>query len=418
MPKRPGSQTSPPTTFVIACERGECDAQTPSNGLGMNLFTKHERDYINSLPTSARNKIRRTLESSKDVEEPLRVSLLRSRLPQAYKMNLFKMLTCEPSDKNEALVRSALRVPYGNYCAPPVEKDAGIFLRDAEINMDEHITGHEHAKREVLSILAQWHGGGRSPFAISFEGPPGTGKTTFVKHALAAVIGRPMQEVCLGGASDASFLIGHGFTYEGARPGRLVETLMESKKMDPVIFFDELDKVSDTPRGDELFNVLIHLTDPVMNSKIRDRYFLGLDLDFSRAILVFSFNDARRVNPILLDRIRRIKLDPPTVTQKRTIIQRQLLPRLRLSSTCDMEIEESALAALEDFHKSDVGMRGVERSLHELLSLALLCKRYGSCKIVGMSDVPLEHVSGKFAKHILTARDRASTSAPPCNMYT
>jgi ATP-dependent Lon protease len=411
--KRPSdTPTSPPADAVPPFP-----PSAPPVSPIMRLFSKRERDYIENLPKNARQRIRRALEASQDIDEPLRVSVLRTTLPRAYKMNLFKILTCEPSDKNEALVRSAMRIPYGSYSKPPT-MEAAEFLKNAEKEMNAHITGHDLAKREVLSMLAQWHGGGHNPFAIALEGPPGIGKSTFVKHALASVIGRPLATIALGGASDASHLIGHGFTYEGARPGRLVEGLMETKRMDPVIYFDELDKVSDTARGDELMNTLIHLTDPVMNSSIRDRYFQGLDLDFSHAILVFSFNDGRKINPILLDRIRRIRLDSPTTSTKMTIAKKHVLPRLREVTCCNLEMTDGAMEAILDAHKDCTGMRSIERSVQEVLALAHLCQQYGSGEIIGFEGAFDGEICAKFARFVLANKtDSGMASGPPPHMY-
>ena len=77
--------------------------------------------------------------------------------------------------------------------------------------------------------------------------------------------------------------------------------------MNPIIFFDELDKVSTTPHGQEITNVLMHLTDPVQNHHFQDRYFTGVDLDLSKATLIFSYNDIENLNPILRDRITEIQ---------------------------------------------------------------------------------------------------------------
>ena len=50
------------------------------------------------------------------------------------------------------------------------------------------------------------------------------------------------------------------------------------KCMNPVIYFDELDKVSDTHKGEEIIHLLTHLTDPSQNSLFQDNYFPGIQL--------------------------------------------------------------------------------------------------------------------------------------------
>ena len=163
--------------------------------------------------------------------------------------------------------------------------------------------------------------------SILIEDYPGSGKTTFAKNVIANVMNRPFNFIGLGGASDASCLIGHSYTYEGAIPGRIVESLKSSKVMNPVFYFDEMDKISKTTKGDEITNVLIHLTDREQNMQFHDRYFSGIDLDISNSLFVFSYNEARDVNPVLLDRLNVIKLKTPTVDEKIEIAKRHLIPR-------------------------------------------------------------------------------------------
>ena len=259
------------------------------------MLSPYERNYLKKnwkrKDRSRMRKFVRVLTTCSPLNtEPLRLQIVRSHLPDDYKRRLFEMITGDCCEKNVALVTNALRIPFQSFAnAHSVDETPMDTLRRAEALMEQHITGHVHAKREVLTTLAQWKAGGTMPFAIALEGAAGIGKTTFVKHALGLALGRPLATICLGGASDASYLLGHGFTYEGARHGRLVDALMETGVADPILYFDELDKISDTNRGDELVNVLIHLTDPAQNSSIRDRYFQGLDLDFGRCVIVFSY---------------------------------------------------------------------------------------------------------------------------------
>ena len=116
----------------------------------------------------------------------------------------------------------------------------------------------------------------RSFILFSFLTPPHllppSGKTHFARAALAAALERPMISIPLGGATDVSYLLGSIYVYEGSREGRLAAALVEAKCCNPIIFFDEVDKVSSTDRGAEIISVLIHLVDPTANSAMRDRW--------------------------------------------------------------------------------------------------------------------------------------------------
>ena len=157
---------------------------------------------------------------------------------------------------------------------------------------------------------------------IGLCGPPGIGKTSLIKNGLAKSLDVPFSFVGLGGATCSAYLQGHDFTYEGSKWGRLIEILMEAKTMNPIIFFDELDKVSETKNGEEIIGILTHLTDPTQNNSYSDKYFSGIEFDFSKCLFIFSFNDERKINPVLKDRIKVIKLDGFKTDQKVEIARR------------------------------------------------------------------------------------------------
>ena len=152
------------------------------------------------------------------------------------------------------MIRGYTSLPLGIYKDLPVKIEDGAdacqtFVSSVRKHMDDAIYGHDDAKLQILQFVSSWIA---NPTAagnvLSVYGPPGVGKTTLVKDGVAKALGRPFHFITLGGATDASFLDGHGYTYEGSTWGRIVDVLIKSKCMNPVIYFDELDKVSETPR--------------------------------------------------------------------------------------------------------------------------------------------------------------------------
>jgi ATP-dependent Lon protease len=157
----------------------------------------------------------------------------------------------------------------------------------------------------------------------------GTGKTTLVKEGISKILGREFAFIALGGTGDASFLEGHSYTYEGSTWGKIVQILIDSKCMNPVIYFDELDKISDTPRGEEIVGILTHLTDTSQNNQFHDKYFSEIDFDLSKCLFIFSYNDESKVNPILRDRMYRIQTKGYDAKEKVIISSNYLLPKIR-----------------------------------------------------------------------------------------
>lgn len=198
-----------------------------------------------------------------------------------------------------------------------------------------------------------------------------THNTTLVKDGICKALGLPFGFVPLGGVSDGSYLLGHSYTYEGARWGRIVEILMNTGCMNPIFFFDELDKVSDTRYGEEIKNILIHLTDSSQNTDFHDKYFCDLPLDLSRCLVVFSYNNGEYINPILKDRMVTIKTGGYTSSNKVEIVERYMLKELLEKygfRDNDVVFGREVIAKIISRTKEEKGVRNLKRSLEDIIS--------------------------------------------------
>lgn len=246
------------------------------------------------------------------------------------------------------------------------------FLMESYFKLDETIYGQYRAKNKIMQILAQWISNPNSMGQIiACEGPAGVGKTSLIKNGVSNVLERPFSFYALGGANDISVLEGHSYTYEGAIYGRLVEMLIETKVMNPIIFFDELDKISNDEKGNNIENLLIHLTDPAQNNCIQDKYFNGIEIDFSKCILFFSFNDINQINPILKDRLTIIKFEGYNIDEKIIILKKYLLNDLinnvGLSLNDIIFDNEIIYYIINKYAGNEEGMRNTKRVFEELL---------------------------------------------------
>lgn len=208
------------------------------------------------------------------------------------------------------------------------------YIHDVNETLCNAVHGHDDAKRQIKRLIAQWMQGKNEGMVLGLQGPPGNGKTTLIKKGLSKCLvdehgkARPVGFISLGGASRGSALEGHGYTYQGAKWGRIVDVLMTADCLNPILLFDELDKVSHTEHGQEIIGILTHLTDSTQNSEFNDRYFDGIPIDLSKALVVFTFNDMSRIDPILLDRITVIETKALTMTDKMVVSYKHLLPEI------------------------------------------------------------------------------------------
>jgi len=210
-----------------------------------------------------------------------------------------------------------------------------------------------------------------------------THNTSLIRDGISKILGREFAFIALGGAGDSSFLEGHSYTYEGSTWGKIVQILIQSKCMNPVIYFDELDKISDTPRGEEIIGILTHLTDTSQNSQFHDKYFSEVDFDLSKCLFIFSYNDESRVNPILKDRMYRIQTKGYEAKDKIVIAKNYILPKIREQvkfSEGDVIIPEDTIqyiASNEALTNGEAGVRNLKRCLeiiHTKLNLFRLMK--------------------------------------------
>jgi ATP-dependent Lon protease len=354
-----------------------------------------EFKYFFKLNLSQKQKIinsEKKLSNTNDTV-PLRYKLLNSNLPDKIqklilqKVNIINKMDNHSSEyhKLNQWISGLLQIKWNTIVKFPVNKkdktDKIIkFLNKSKNLLDKTIYGQYDTKEHILQIIGKLIINPESignVFAI--HGPMGTGKTTIIKDGLSKVLGLPFNFISLGGTSDSSFLDGHSYTYEGSIPGRIVECLKISGCMNPVFYFDELDKVSDTTKGQEIINLLIHLTDSTQNTNFQDKYYTGIPFDLSKAIFVFSFNEIEKVNPILRDRMNLIKVQSFNNNDKFEISKNYLLPKIledyNIKLTKDVIFDDEVLKTIiAKYNNNEAGVRNIKKNLETIFSKLNLIK--------------------------------------------
>ena len=341
-----------------------------------SFYEKLDKDYQKKIIKELReiNKITR-------IEKPYRITLLESNIPVEFKSAAMKKINSlrymEPGSgefyKSKNWVDTFMRIPFNKYEGLPVSIDDGVekcheFMENAQKTLDQAVYGLNDAKMQIMQMLGQLLTNPKAiGTAIAIHGPPGTGKTSLVKEGISKILNRPFAFIALGGATDSSFLEGHGYTYEGSTWGKIVQIIIESRCMNPVIYFDELDKISDTPRGEEIAGILTHLTDTTQNSQFHDKYFAEINFDLSKCLFIFSYNDENKVNAILKDRMYRIKTKGYVSKEKTIIANNYLLPKIREQvrfNNEDIIINNEVIGDIIDNHcNKEDGVRNLKRCL-------------------------------------------------------
>ena len=248
-------------------------------------------------------------------------------------------------------------IPWGEMSNEPLELSTLIptldtshyGLPEVKEHILEYMTVEKLAKAPKGTVLC-------------FSGPPGTGKTSIVKQ-IADATNRKIIKIALGGMSDEAEIRGHRRTYVAAKPGRIISGLVNCKTMDPLILLDEVDKTSDSSRGDPVA-ALLEVLDPEQNNEFIDRY-IEEPVDLSKAMFICTANYMENIPAPLMDRLEIVHFREYEEDEKLVIAEKFILPKVK-EDYCltDMNISftKCAIKAITEGH----GIRDVERRIRKL----------------------------------------------------
>jgi len=394
-------------------------------------------DQFKALDVEKRKTLLKALEerpTATDSSMSLMFRILTMKLPkdtQAMVLAKYQSLqSMDPSTGEYFKLRNWLdklcSVPFGNYKEMPVRIDEGAdkcgqFMEKAMKYLDDAVYAQNESKLQILQFIASKIANPTANgLSLLLVGPPGIGKTSLIKNGIAKALDWPFQFISLGGDSDATTYTGHQLVYESSHSGKIVNSLCAAKSMSTVLLFDELDKISQTPKGEEVQNLLVHLTDPVQNAEFEDKYLSGIPVDLSKVMFVFSANDINKIDRILLDRMLVVKLEGYNPKDKLVIADQYLLPvalkEVNLAEKVNIS-KEIMQHVIETYAKEENGVRELKRCIESIVQKINMLRMYNDKSLpFYIKDFSLPFVVKK--EHVdLFLKKKESQDKVPFGMY-
>ena len=266
------------------------------------------------------------------------------------KLNEINKLSSHSSEYSKLYkyINTLTKLPLGLYHNINIRKnDISDYLMNIKKELNEKIYGHNETKDQIIRILAQFIANPSARgYAIGIQGSMGVGKTKLIKDGIAKVLKYP--------------------TY-----GKIVDEIIKAQVMNPIFFFDELDKISSSRYGEEITNTLIHITDNTQNDNFSDKYLEEINLDLSKSLMFFTFNNIDNINPILRDRMIIIKVDKYSLSDKVKLCKNFLIKEICLSYNIKMDdiiIKDEDIEYLINRTTEEEGVRNLQRNINNIYS--------------------------------------------------
>ncbi len=313
--------------------------------------------------------IRQELGTGSDAEEELddlAKALDKANLPPDVKKEANKQLKRLASMHNDSAEASVVRTYLDWLSELPWKKASKdqLDIVKAKVILDEDHHGLVKVKDRILEFLSVRKLNPSTKGSIlCFAGPPGVGKTSLGK-SIARSLGRKFQRISLGGMRDEAEIRGHRRTYIGAMPGRIIQALKQAGTKNPVIMFDEIDKLGSDFRGDPS-SAMLEALDPEQNHNFSDHY-LNVPFDLSSVLFICTANHVENIPGPLRDRLEIITLPGYTLQEKQSIAKTYIVPRQEerngLAPT-DLSITDSAILKIIREYTREAGLRNLEREI-------------------------------------------------------
>lgn len=326
--------------------------------------------YLNEQMNAIQRELGQKEDGKTDIQE-LEELLAKKNMPDEARIKTekeFKKLkSMSPMSAEATVVRNyidwMISLPWSEYSPDNNSVD------HAKLKLEEEHFGLKDVKLRLIEFLAVrslLHEGEGKGTILCLLGPPGVGKTS-IAHSLAESLGRKFVRISLGGVRDESEIRGHRKTYVGAMPGKIISVIKKAGTSNPVILFDEIDKMSSDFRGDPA-SAMLEVLDPEQNKTFVDHY-LEVDYDLSKVMFIMTANDITRIPVPLRDRMEIIQIPGYTSNEKLQIGKNYLIQKAVQNNGLKdyvLEIPDNTMMEIIRFYSREAGVRELERLLHTI----------------------------------------------------
>jgi TPR repeat protein len=321
-------------------------------------------------------------------EKTLEDKILELNISEKYKMIIYERYKMESKPTIDSKMIEwfdhVVKIPFGilnNIKSDDVS--IGQMLINVRKKLDEKLFGMNRIKEELMMILNNKL---RTPQnchnTIALVGSPGVGKTAIIL-ALCNALNLPFYSISMGGKKDAAFFTGHDFTWQGSQPGVIISALQSMKCCNGIIFFDEVDKLTNNEQGMQVSNFLLHITDFTQNHRFIDEYIKQIPVDLSHIWFIFSMNDENKLDATLRNRMTIVNVDGYNNTEKYNIIKNYTIPKFtqELHLENDLIFTDDIIEYIVKKTEKEEGVREVERNIKKILDKINILKSYNESKI-------------------------------------
>ncbi len=316
-----------------------------------------------------------------------------------------KELTFMDSGKYLQWVNNLLRIPFGKF-SPPLLKEGESpreFIDKSKKILDSVVYKQEETKKMIIDFCCKLISNPSSKGSVlGLCSSKGMGKTKIIRQGLSKILNRPFYSISFGGLTDPMILSGHDYTYSGSTYGRIVDIIIKSGVMDPIIYLDEIDKIGSDVKSIEIFGVLTHLLDEEQNSDFHDNYFQGIPIDLSKVLFVTSFNDISNISNIVSDRMKIINIPELSFNDKKYIVRHFLIKDVLQDvgiNNSDLDITDQVIEYIINRHSEEKGMRKIKKDVETLI------ERFNQNILYGELTLPVK-IDIKSTKQILVNFDK------------